>query len=121
MTGNHGTAACLAVTGTRDAKLDAAGQRCACTGQCGREHRREPDGRCHVADGPGHRLVVAPAAPGLAWTLAARLPSDALSVWCPGCLTEAERGARHHQAANHAAAQNDLFGGADGIDGGWCA
>ena len=119
-----GTAAWLAVAGTRDAKVDAAGQRCECTGQCGRDHRREHDGRCHVIDGPGHRLVVAPAAPGLAWTLAARLPSDALRVWCPGCLTGAERAARRHQATDHAAAQTDLFDGADdsdGFDGGWCA
>lgn len=136
------TAAWLAVTGTRDAKVAAAGDRCECIGPCGREHRREHDGRCHVIDGPAHRLVVAPAAPAVAWTVAARLPGDALAVWCPGCLTEAERAARRDRTAAHAARQDDLFttgaaaDGADGTDGtgetgddrdrddalsGWCA
>lgn len=108
-TSGGGTAAWLAVTGTRDAKVTAAGDRCECTGQCGREHRREHDGRCHVLDGPAHRLVVAPAAPATAWTVAARLPDDALAVWCPGCVTEAERAARRHQTAEYAAHQDDLF------------
>lgn len=103
------TAAWLAVTGTRDAKVEAAGQRCECTGQCGREHRREHDGRCHVLDGPAHRLVVAPAAPATAWTVAARMPDDALAVWCPGCLTEAERSARRDRTAVYAAHQDGLF------------
>lgn len=106
-----------AITGTRDARVGDAGQRCECTGQCGREHRREPDGRCHVLDGPAHRLVIAPAAPGLPWTTAARLPSDALTVWCPTCLTDAERAARSHTAHHHASGQPAMFN----PDDDWCA
>jgi hypothetical protein len=106
-----------AITGTRDNRVTDGGQRCECTGQCGREHRREPDGHCHAYDSPAHRLVVAPAAPGLPWTAAARLPSDALRVWCPACLTDAERTARRHAAAEHVDEQSDLFD----PTGGWCA
>ena len=118
-TAGTATAVWLAVTGTRDAKIEAAQGRCECTGQCGRSHgtgaarQRDagggPPGRCHVEDGPGRRLTVAPAAPGLPWTVAARLPDDALAVWCAGCLTGAERAERRHRAAEHTAQQPDLF------------
>lgn len=118
-TAGSGTAVWLAVTGTRDAKIEAAQGRCECTGQCGRSHgsvsaRQHdagggPPGRCHVEEGPGRRLTVAPAAPGLPWTVAARLPNDALAVWCAGCLNGAERAERRHRAAEHTAQQPDLF------------
>lgn len=118
-TAGTGTAVWLAVTGTQDSKIDAAQGRCECTGQCGRSHgtvaahQRDaggsPPGRCHVEDGPGRRLTVAPAAPGLPWTIAARLPDDALAVWCAACLTGAERAERRHRAAEHTAQQPDLF------------
>jgi len=78
-----------------DAHIDA---RCECTGDCGREHLKSGDGRCHVTDQPAHPLALV--APGHTAAEATRLDRNALVAWCPACCAHATRHPAH-QAANH--------------------
>jgi hypothetical protein len=64
-----------------------AGERCECTGQCGRRHR-EGMGRCTRPDRPEAPLHAVPrdAAP---FHVAAALPADALDALCDPCHASA--------------------------------
>lgn len=91
-----------------EARMGASQRRCECSGECGRPHRKRPDGRCHVETTTAHPLVLAPAQAGMPWAQAARLAPAELTVWCHGCLTATERAHRRTIADQHAAHQAAL-------------
>lgn len=71
------------------AVVERADGTCRCTGACGRDHG--PAGlHCLEQDKPGRRLLVAPRTP-MPPHLAARVPADELTAWCPGCWNRAVR------------------------------
>jgi DNA (cytosine-5)-methyltransferase 1 len=63
--------------------IDRAGERCECTGQCGRKHR-EGKGRCTRPDRPGAPLHAVPRDPA-PFHVAAALPASALHALCDRC------------------------------------
>jgi DNA (cytosine-5)-methyltransferase 1 len=63
--------------------IDRAGERCECTGQCGRRHR-DGKGRCARPDRPGAALHAVPASPA-PFHVAAALPAAALTALCDPC------------------------------------
>lgn len=70
------------------------GRRCTCRGACGHPHdRADRSARC-TSSGSSRRLVAAPVDPAVPEGEAGRLPVEALTTWCPGCLD----GARRHAA-----------------------
>lgn len=91
--------------------VDAALGLCVCTGQCGRNHRKNW-GRCLIEDSPAAPLHAVPREPCDPAT-ELRLGPDGLMALCDDChrrlLTRRARDARTAAAAALTASQEGLF------------
>lgn len=70
-----------------------AGERCQCTGACGKKHRgpdRKP-GRCEAIEHGRAHLLALPRNPLLPWHKAAGLPARHLIAFCPDCAAGVRR------------------------------
>jgi hypothetical protein len=79
--------------------IDAAGKRCECHGECGRQHK-DGHGRCTREDGPYSPLHAVARDPGAPFHVAAALDAAALLALCDTChAAAASMRTRTRQAA----------------------